>query len=219
MFNTILMILVILLILLVMVLIAPISYRIKFNYSEVEKFYCIKLYFLGIKVYAIDSKSDKTDVDKSKDKVETQEKVEAKEELKKESKFSSFITFIRENNVTEYIGETWVLIRSILSQVLPKDYNINFKVGFEDPYYTGNLAALFYSLDGLIRKDRIQLDLFWHREVIAAQGYLYGRFMLAPICFYLLRFIQKTGLYIVLFKKLKGGSNNGYDRNRNGNNV
>lgn len=219
MFNIILMILVILLILLVLVFIAPISYRVKFNYSEVEKFYCIKLYFLGIKVYAIDSKSDKTDVDKSKDKAETQEKVETKKDAKQGSKLSSFVSFIRENNVTEYIGETWVLIKSILSQVLPRDYDINFEAGFEDPYFTGNLAALFYSLDGLIRRDRIQLDLFWHREVIAAQGYLYGRFMLAPICFYLLRFIQKTGLYIVLFKKLRGGSNNGYDRNRNGNNV
>ncbi len=83
----------------------------------------------------------------------------------------------------KYLGEAWILIRAILAQILPGDYQVKLKAGFEDPYYTGSLAALYYSLDGLINRERTQLDLSWNREVIAAQGYFYGRFMLAPICF------------------------------------
>ncbi len=216
MINIILWILLILLILLVLVFIAPISYRIKFDYSEEKKFYKIKIYFLGIKVYTIENKSDKINVSRSiKEKVENKEKTKVKKEKSK----TEFFSFIRKYNLTKYLEEAWVLIKSILSQVLPRDYQINFKAGFEDPYYTGSLAAFFYSLDGLIRRERIQLDLIWNREVIAAQGYLYGRFMLASICFYLIRFIGKTGLYKELFKKIRGRFKNGYDSKRSRNNV
>lgn len=216
MLNILLLILVILLILLVLVFIAPISYRIKFDYSEEKKFYKIKIYFLGIKVYTIENKSDKINVSRSiKEKVENKEKTKVKKEKSK----TEFFSFIRKYNLTKYLEEAWVLIKSILSQVLPRDYQINFKAGFEDPYYTGSLAAFFYSLDGLIRRERIQLDLIWNREVIAAQGYLYGRFMFASICFYLIRFIGKTGLYKELFKKIRGRFKNGYDSKRSRNNV
>ncbi|MBF8436412.1 hypothetical protein I0Q91_04905 [Halanaerobiaceae bacterium Z-7014] len=220
MFNIILLLLFILLTFLILVFIAPISYRIIFDYAEGNKFYKIKLYFLGIKVYTFEDKSGKIEVEKSK-KEKIKDKVdEAKrDEVKNGNRFFSIISFIRENDLKKYLGEAWILIKSILSQVLPRDYQISLKVGFEDPYHTGNLAAFYYSLDGLIRRDRIQLDLIWNREVIAAQGYLYGRFMLASICFYLIRFIRKTGLYKELFKKIRGKFKNGYDSKRSRNNV
>lgn len=221
MFNIILLILFILLVLLILIFVAPISYRIKFDYSKENKFYKVKIYLLGIKVYTIDNKSDKIEDDKSKkaeDEIKEKEEVMEKE-VEGKSKFSSFITFVRENNIKEYLAEFWLLIKSVLSQILPRDYQINLKAGFEDPYYTGNLAALFYSLDGLIRRDRVNLDLVWNKGVMAARGYFYGRFMLAPICFYLLRFIVRTGLYKELFKKLRGSFKNGYDRKRTGDNV
>lgn len=222
MLNIILLILVILLALLILIFIAPISYRIIFDYSEERKFYKIKIYFLGIKVYTTDNKSDKIEVDRSK-KAEKDEIKENDEVMEKEqegkSKFSSIISFIRENNIKEYLAEFWLLIKSVLSRILPRDYQIDLIAGFEDPYYTGSLAAFFYSLDGLIRRDRVNLDLNWNKEVMATRGYLYGRFMLAPICFYLLRFIGKTGLYKELFKKIRGSFKNGYDRKRTGDNV
>lgn len=220
MLNIILWILLIFLVLLILVFIAPIGYRVIFDYSEENSFYKVKLYFLGIKVYTIDNKSDKIEVEKSKkEKTAVKEKAKIKEDAESENNLSLFIKFIRENNIKEYLAEAWILIKSILSQVLPKDYQINLRAGFADPYYTGNLAALFYSLDGLISRARITLDLYWNKEVFAAQGYIYGRFMLAPICFYLLRFFVKTGLYRILFKKIRGSLKNGYDRKRTGDNV
>ena len=220
MLNIILVILAILLILLILVFTAPISYRIIFDYSEENKFYKIKLYILGIKVYTIDEKSDKIETESGKkEKIKEKiDKAETKEE-KSRNGFSSFISFIRENDLKKYLGEAWILIRAILAQILPGDYQVKLKAGFEDPYYTGSLAALYYSLDGLINRERTQLDLSWNREVIAAQGYFYGRFMLAPICFYFLRFTGRTGIYKELFKKIRGKFKNGYDSKRSRNNV
>ncbi|MFW5790197.1 MAG: hypothetical protein ACOCWE_02975 [Bacillota bacterium] len=221
MLNIILWFLLIFLVLLILIFIAPLGYRIIFDYSEEKKIYKVKLYFLGIKVYTIDNKSDKIEVEKSKKEQNAiKEKVKPKEEAGKDkNNFSLFIKFIRENEIKEYLAEAWILIKSIFSQLLPRDYQINLKAGFADPYYTGNLAALYYSLDGLIRRDRIKLNLYWNKEVFAAQGYIYGRLMLAPICFYFLRFIVRSGLYKVLFKKLRGRLKNGYDRKRTGDNV
>ena len=220
MLNIILVILAILLILLILVFTAPISYRIIFDYSEENKFYKIKLYILGIKVYTIDEKSDKRETESGKkEKIKGKiVKAETKEE-KSRNGFSSFISFIRENDLKKYLGEAWILIKAILAQILPGDYQVKLKAGFEVPYYTGSLAALYYSLDGLINRERTQLDLSWNREVIAAQGYFYGRFMLAPICFYLLRFTVRTGIYKELFKKIRGKFKNGYDSKRSRDNV
>lgn len=221
MLNIIFLILVILLALLILIFIAPISYRIIFDYSDERKFYKLKIYFLGIKVYTIDNKLDKIEVERNKKaETESKEKAEVIEKaVASKSSFTSFISFIRENNIKEYLTEFWSLIRSILIQILPRDYQINLKAGFEDPYYTGSLAALFYSLDGLIKREKVNLDLIWNKEVMAARGYFYGRFMLAFICYYLLRFIGKSGLYKVLFKKIRGRFKNGYDRKRTGDNV
>lgn len=221
MLNIVLWILIIFVIILILIFIAPISYRIIFDYSAENKLYKIKLYVFGIKVYTINNKSDIIKVEKTnKNKDAIKEKVKTKKEDEtSQNNFSLFIKFIKENKLKEYLSEAWILIKSILSQVLPRDYQINLKAGFADPYYTGNLAALFYSLDGLIRRDRIKLNLYWNKEVFAAQGYIYGRLMLAPICFYLLSFIVKTGLYRVLFKKIRGSLKNGYDRKGTRNNV
>lgn len=80
-------------------------------------------------------------------------------------------------------------IQKIISHLKPEFFKLNLLLSFSDPYYNGLLLAYYYTLNELLRWQKITMTVNWQRPCFNADGKIGGRIVPIKIFFIFLNFI------------------------------
>ncbi len=154
--------------------------------KEKEKKLVISVF--GIVVKKTLHKEDKED-DEGKDK--TKNKEQRKKRVRKRPFGISDLAVLNDKGFLEELFKT---VKLVIYRILPQKCEVKGTLGFDDPYYTGLLAAVRAAIPG------IKITPDFTGEVRDLSIYLLGRFRPVVLLFYVLRFIVSKSGRTVLWK-------------------
>jgi len=105
-------------------------------------------------------------------------KDQTEEKKKNNKKGTAVITSILDN---EFRKRGIVLIRDLFRILKPEYFSIRGKIGFEEPYYTGYLAALSNGVRYCCHNAFIDLEPVFEEEYLAVEATLRGQILLGLI--------------------------------------
>ncbi len=154
--------------------------------QEKEKEFIVSVF--GIVMKKTSLKGDKED-NKGKDKTRSKGK-----RKKRERKRPFGISDLAVLNDKGFLAELFKTVKLIICRILPRKCEVKGTLGFDDPYYTGLLAAVRAAIPGI----RITPD--FTGEVRDLRMYVLGRIRPIVLFFYILRFIVSKRVRTVLWK-------------------
>jgi hypothetical protein len=124
----------------------------------------------------------KTKFDKEKTKKPDKEKKFKKKKKKKKTLFSK-IQSIKSYTNKKLIISIYENLKKMLKHFMPNEQKINCKIGLDEPYIMGLIAAAYYPNENIFKKNNIHLDPIFTEEIINLELYLKGYIRLIFIAF------------------------------------
>lgn len=196
-------ILVALLVLLVLILVLPLEFRLYGQKQEETFFKASVILFKGVVVFQfLKAFSEQARMCVSifcfKKNIKTH-KVSKKKNKKEKLKKDGSRNYLEPN----FLKCALKCLTKVLNHIKPKKFEIEGRVGFEDPYVTGIVCAVLNVLYQELKKANIKVRTVFDEEIFEGKCLIQGRVVLAYIAFIALRLYLSRPVRIKQKSELK----------------
>ncbi|MFZ5965649.1 MAG: DUF2953 domain-containing protein [Bacillota bacterium] len=94
-------------------------------------------------------------------------------------------------------------VRDIVKHMKPKHIHIKGRIGFENPYYTGILSGLIYSITPFLHRQQFDVMTVFEDEVVEGEFAIQGRVIIGVLCIIVLRLLVTKPVRNIIKKMIR----------------